>query len=181
MEKTKRTRVKTFRLDIRLLELLQKAARKKRVSENSFVAEVLQWRLTVDPLIPAFDGLLIGEDTFSSILGMVEVGGLELAGRDLGRKHYLLAKELYQSNGMTLTLSEFMNEILDKHGKWFHVEGDFAQRLESITLRHRYGLKWSIFLRSYLMSAFESAAHEKPQIRTTESWLNLRIPKPIAG
>jgi hypothetical protein len=70
---------------------------------------------------------------------------------------------------------EYLVEILGKEARWFEV-GGAEVRPERLTLKHECGMKWSLFLRSYLSSAFGVVSHEKPKMTLNDSYVSVRLP-----
>lgn len=167
--------MKGFRLRQETLEGLQIASRRNGMTENSFVEKVLTRRIRVDSLLQAFESLTIGKETFVSILGMTNVNGMDILASEQGKKSFLLAKQLFESNGIDLTFFRYVTEILGEQAGWFTVEG--AQvKPEVLTLYHSCGRKWSRFLKEYLASAFELASHEKLKVELGDEFVTVRIP-----
>lgn len=178
MVTSSRTKVKAFRLDAKLVASLKRVAQRLQVSENMYVTQVLTRALMIDPLIPAFDGIEVGEETFASIISTSNPDSLEMDGFVLGKKNFSLARDLFESAGYQMTFIQFVVEILGKEGNWFKVEGG-ATESPGLTLRHKYGEKWSLFLKSYLSGAYESLANEKLQVEVKGNILKIRIPKKV--
>ncbi len=172
----RKSATKAFRLDANLLEGLTTVARREGVSENAFVQDLLSQRVKADPLIRAFPYIVLSRRSFAPILGITNQDGLEMVGLDLGRRNFAYARELYESGGMKLDLSEYMMEVLDKQAHWFETEG-VNSRPERMTLRHEYGLKWSLFLKSFLIGAYEVVSHDKLTIGVTDAYVSIELPK----
>ena len=167
------SRIKSFRLGESMVKSLERVCRRRHISENAFVCGTLRWRIEVEPLIPAFGGILLSDSVFDSILMLADEDKLEAVARDLGEKHFLVARELFQSSGEELTYSKFLNSILDNHGRWFSVEGDAGADSSVVLLRHNHTEKWSAFLRGYLAGAYGVVAHEALHIDTTDGLVKL--------
>jgi len=150
MEASKKTRNKTFRLDIELIARLDKAAKRAGVTESLFVTHALQERLIIDPLIPAFPLVSLSAETLRLILSLVNEQSLADAGSELARRNCTFVRELYAANGVTLDLGKFLIDVLGKHANWFCVEGDFRGSSKRMILRHPYGPAWSTFLAAYI-------------------------------
>ncbi len=133
--------------------------------------------MLIDPLIPAFNGIKLGEETFASILSTSNPDSLEIDGFALGKKNFSLARELLESVDVQITFIQFLTKILGKEGSWFTVEGGVTESSERITLRHRYGEKWSLFLKSYLSGAYEVLRTGKLEIDVKGNILKIRFPK----
>jgi hypothetical protein len=123
------------------------------------------------------DGHKVGEETFVSILSTSNLDSLEIDGFALGKKNFSLARELLESVGIQITFIQFLVKILGKEGGWFTVEGNVTESSERITLRHRHGEKWSLFLKSYLSGAYEVFRIGGPEIGVKDNILKIRFPK----
>ena len=123
MHEQKKTRTKTFRFDVSLIEKLKRSAERAGVSESELVSEVLWDRLLIDPLIPAFQIMQLSSGVVQSILGASNADALEAAASDVAKKNFPLIRELYKVGGTTLEFREFVTEIMGRHGGWFYVEG----------------------------------------------------------
>lgn len=172
---SRKSATRAYRLDVELIEGLNKAATREGVSENSFVQNLLTRRVKADPLIHAFPSVVISRRTLLSILGSTNPDALEMAGLDLGKRNFTLARELYESVGRELGFSEYLGEILGKEAQWFEVEGA-EEKPERLTLRHECGMKWSLFLRSYLSGAFEMVSHEKIEMTLNDLYVSVKLP-----
>ena len=109
-------------------------------------------------------------------MGSTNPDGLEMVGLDLGKKNFALAKELYESTGRELGFTEYLVEILSKEAQWFEVEG-VEDKPEKLSLRHECGVKWSLFLKSYLTSAYEVISREKIQMTISDAWITIELPR----
>ncbi|HEV2226396.1 MAG TPA: hypothetical protein VGR56_06280 [Nitrososphaerales archaeon] len=172
---SRKSTTRAYRLDIGLVEGLKKVARREGVSENSFVQNLLTRRVNTDPLVHAFPYVVLSRHTLIPILGSTNRDVLEMAGLELGKRNFILARELYESAGRKLDFVEYLSEILDKEAHWFEVEGA-ENRPERPTLRHECGMKWSLFLRAYLTGAFELASREKTKMTLNDSYVSLELP-----
>jgi hypothetical protein len=173
------TKIKAFRLEASLILSLERAARRLQISDNMYVTQVLTRALMIDPLIPAFNGIELGEETFGSILSTSNPDSLEIDGFALGKKNYSLVRELFESVGIEMTFIMFLVKILGGEGKWFVVEGAATENTERLILRHKYGEKWSLFLKSYLSGAYEILTSGKLQIEVKGNILKIRFSKQV--
>lgn len=173
---SRKTTTKTFRLETEILEALKKVARREGVSENALVQSLLLQRVKADPFIRAFPYIILSRRSFAPILGMTNPDGLEIVGLDLGKRNFAFARELYESMGTELTFSNYLTDVLDRQAHWFQIEGANTKP-ERMTLRHEYGMKWSLFLKSFLMGAYELVSRDKLKIGVTEAYVGLELPK----
>ena len=173
---SRRSATKACRLDVELLEGVKKAARREGVSENSFVKSLLAQRVRADPLMHALPYVVISRRALVPILGSTIADGLEMVGLDLGKRNFALARELYESTGRELGFAEYLVEILDKEAQWFKVEG-IQDKPERLTLHHECGMKWSLFLKAYLTSAYEVISRERIRMTINDAYVGIELPR----
>ena len=171
-----RKEVRAFRLDTRILQMISMSAKLHGVSENALVEGILARNLRFEPVARTFDYISVGKETFALILGMSNSAGLELVGAERGKPAYSLARELFESNGIELSLQQYTSEILGEGARWFRPEGTLV-RPERMTLQHGYGPKWSEFLSAYLSSAFEVVSHGKLDMVSAADYVAFRFPE----
>ena len=170
----RKSKVRSFRLDSGLLEELKTVAEREKTSENAFVEGILARRIKTDPIITAFPYVVLSRKSFSSILGMANPDGLEVVGQELGRRNFAFTRELYESVGQEVGFAQYLGDILDEQAHWFFVEGG-NKRPEKLILRHEYGYKWSIFLKSFLIGAHEVVSRDRIRIDLADSYLRMEL------
>ncbi len=173
------TKIKAFRLETSLILGLERVARRLHVSENMYVTQILTAALRVESLIPALGRIALGSETFASIMSTTNPDSLEMDGFALGRKNYSMVREILESIGCQMTFIQFLVYILAEGGEWFTVEGNATESSDRLTLRHQYGEKWSIFLKSYISGAYEVLSSGKLQIDVKGNILKIRFPKQV--
>lgn len=173
---SRKSEIKSFRLDAGTLKRLRIVARREKVTENAFVQNLLSQRVKADPLIRAFPYIVLSRRSFLPILSAANPDVLEVVGIELGRSNFALIREIYASVGKEIDFVSYLTDVLEKEAQWFEVEGTEAMP-ERLTLRHEYGTKWSLFLKSFLTGAYEVVSHQKLTIRTDSMYVSLEIPK----
>jgi len=168
-----KTRTKTFRFHISLVEALGRGAKRAQLTENTFVSEMLKDRLMIDPLFPAFEEIRLSSNTFRTILSATNADELEAVASEIGQNNAQLVHELYESNDRILTSQEFITEVLARHSNWFHIEGSYGSIHHSMTLRHTFGLRWSVFVKSYVLSAHSIFSKEKVEIVIADQFVRI--------
>ena len=171
MQERRKTQTESFRFDVSSLEGLKSAAKNAGMTKNAFMSALLADRLFIDPLVRTFHKISLSDETFLSILGSRDANALEIAGSEMARRNFPLVCELYQRR-QPLTFRQFLTQILDKHAGWFHVEeGDGTQRW--VTLMHPFGRMWSIFVRSYILSAYSIISKDKIKIEIADQFIRV--------
>ena len=173
MQSRKKTRIKSFRLDESVIEGLGRAAKRARVTESRFLSELLESRLMIDPLLPAFQDITMGVDAFRAILNSADADALEAAAADVAQRNMPLPLELYESSGHSLGFHEFVTNILARYGRWFTVEGNINKTRGWVTLRHGHGPKWSRFLKGYLVSSYSIFSKEKLNVTIADQFVRI--------
>lgn len=173
MEERRKTRIRAFRLDVGTLEKLHKVAKDANVTESVFVSMVLTDRLFADPLVRAFREIRFIDEVFQTILGGTNTDTLEMAGSEMASKTFPLMGELCRSLKQPLTFREFLTEILGKHYGWFYVEDDGSGTEPSMTLRHPFGRKWSIFIKAYILTAYSTVSKDRIKIEIAEQFVRI--------
>ena len=170
------TVTRSFRLDEKLIENLARLARKYGQTENQLVTSWLIWRMGFDPLIPTFDGLMLTTETFESILDTCNLDALEILASELGKKHFIMSRTLFEATGKQLTFVMFVDEILSKRARWFRVEGHaLNEASQELTLQHKFTIKWTASLKSYLSGAYESVSHKRLPVDITGTFVRLKL------
>lgn len=173
--KNRSSEVKAFRLDAELLKAVKTIAKREGISENAFVQSVLWQRVRADLLIRAFPIVALSGQSLAQILSTSNPNLLDIAALELGRRNFGLVRELYASVGTDMDFARYLGEVLDKQARWFELEGVNVNP-QRITLRHNYGMKWSLFLRSFLISAYEVVSDDKMKIGITDTFLSVEFP-----
>jgi hypothetical protein len=167
---------RTIRLDENLDQDLAALARKYRQTVNLLVASFLSWRVGFDPLIPTFDGLILTTETFESIIDTRNADALEIRASELGKKNFLMSRTLFEARGKQLTFVKFVDELLSKRARWFRIEGhDVDEASHELILQHKFGTRWSAFLRGYLTGAYESASHGRLVVDISGTFVRLKL------
>ncbi len=168
--------VRSFRLDKGLLRMLEVSAGRHGINENALVEGILVRKMKIDPILLAFDYVCVERETFASLLGLTNADGLEVVGAERGKKAYSLARELFRSNDLELGFPQFVSEILGEGAHWFKTEGTHVKP-ERITLHHRYGIKWSGFLKAYISSAYDVLSRNKLEMTFASDYVTIRFPE----
>lgn len=169
------TVTRSFRLDDKLLQNLARMAKKYGLTENQLVASWLSWRIGFDPLIPTFDGLMLSTEVFESILNGCNAHVLELRGLELGKKHVVMSRMLFEAVGKQLTFVKYVKEILSRRARWFRIEGEIDEASRELILIHKLGIRWSVFLKAFLMGAYESTPRMRLTVEITDTAVILRL------
>jgi hypothetical protein len=134
---------------------------------------MLEERLLIDPIVSAVPLIRLTAETFQSILDAADERSLEIAGSKLAKKIYPLINELYDASEEPLSLKEFVIRVLAGYAHWFQVEGSSSPTHRGITFSHPHGLKWSIFVKSYILSANDAVSKDKITIEIADQFVRI--------
>jgi hypothetical protein len=175
MQKRVKTQTRTFRFDVDLLRRLAKAAERMEISENELVVTLLEERLLVYPLIPAFHGMTLDSDSIESFLLSANVDVLEAAFSEKTQRNIPLIFKLYETAEVPLDFWKLLVDILGRYCQWFYVEGSDKSTHKWIMLRHSYGLKWSRCVRSFIVSAYGTISKDKIEVEISDQWIRINF------
>ena len=167
--------IRSFRLDDKLLKKISLLARQHGITENQLVSKWLSSRAAVDSLISPLGGIGVGTETLEAILGTADIDALDLAGWELGEKHFLRARAALSGLGEDLTFQRYLEETLVESG-WFRLTVNNLTKSREFILDHDLSTKWSIFLRGYACGAYRVISKEKLVIDVSESFIRVKFP-----
>ncbi len=173
--KTKRSKTvpKSFRIDESALLAVEAEATSQNVSPNTLVNQILKQYGEFDRFAQRVSCVNLSSATFQAIVASLEKDKIIEVAKTSGSsmpQAFSLAKtgkvELQSLLDFTRSLGRYANlfefsETLDNNGR-------------SITLIHRYGLNWSIFLVHYMTAMFEQIGIS-PVIEMTDKSVSYKI------
>lgn len=163
MRGTKKTRLRTFRIEEELDSLLQKDARSKGVSVNSLLSIILTKYAEWDRYVEKFSVITMKKESFKTMLSSIDNDKVTVLSKDLGDNvpnQFVLF--WFKKN----TLENYLKylSLLCKHGGFGQLEIEQEGREYTITLIHELGEKWSIFLSNWMYSGMKSTIGIVPRI-----------------
>ena len=166
MPREGKTVAKSFRVNERALEALQEEAKRKNISVNTLVNQLLLDYAEFGRFVQRVNVMRLSRQTLSEILkGTPEdelVKAAETAGK--GAPEALISTKWGKINSSTVI--EFIRD-LSSYANLFEYQEKEESGHSTITLMHELGPKWSIFLRHYIGEAFR-AAGVQPKVRTSD-------------
>lgn len=163
---SKKTTIRTFRVDAAALEIIEKDAKNKKISVNTLVNQLLLAYANHDRYLEQFPMVKIP----SNVLGSLFDGLSDEFAKDAGKR---LAENLVRAHILSiqgdLNLGTFLAQfrIVSDYGKIFTLEETEVDRKRTVTLYHRFGRKGSLYLAEFLISLF-GLIDMQPKITTTE-------------
>lgn len=137
-----------------------------------------------DPLAPVLKAdIFLSEAVFRGIIDACDADGLERTGTEVARRHFSKILEAYGKEGIPLDFDQIMDDMLSRYFQMFRIEGRRNPRkgrpVTVVTLSHTRGLKWSRFLRSYLLRAYGMVSKESElEIDISDEFVHLTFHPP---
>ncbi len=176
-----RTTTKSFRLTQELAALLSKTSLRLNVTETEYVSKYLKKLLTMEPLFQYLGVVAMSQTLFQRIISQTNHEGIEILGSEVAEEEIPSVFELLGMGKSLSSLEDFMKGVLEPWG-WFKMETvriDLHRR--ELKLFHNGGLKWSEFLRYYLMSASERITKQRPEISISNRVVVVKFDGEIAS
>ena len=143
---------RTFRIPSSIARVMMEEARRREVSANSLLNQLLARFVNFERFRPRLDVACLNSAVLKSLakhldrsvlakegerLGAGSIDFLKISGRPIDPESYCF----------------FVQKILGDYAGWFTYEAQQTGNLMRLVLHHRYGRGWSTFLHSYLNSA----------------------------
>jgi hypothetical protein len=171
--KKSKTVPKSFRIDEPALLAVEAEANSQNVSPNTLVNQILKQYADFDRIAHKINSVRLSSSTFHALITSLEKDKIIEVAKSAGSsipQVFVLTKtgkveprsliDFMQTLGRYANLFEF-SETLDNNGR-------------TITLIHRYGLNWSIFLVHYMTAMFEQIGIS-PTIEMTDKSVSYKI------
>jgi hypothetical protein len=166
------TKLRSFRLDARVNEMLSIAARKRRETKSAYLSKALLRELRIDLLSPASDGIFLDKDALQELLKTNELNRIEQAGSAISRSHASMAFEILNIPRTRDSVAKFLTDIVGESWRWFRLDLETSGR---ITIYHEYGANWSQFLRAYLIGLFHQLNESEVSVDIIQKVIRIRI------
>ena len=169
------TTTRSFRFDLVLSRTLEKEAERMGISVNALVGIIIKRYVEFTRYLSKIDMIVINREFITALIGSYDDEILRNIGQKLGEtvsKDTILfwKKELSEQ-----AVLEYIEKIICRYG---HL-GTYDETLQStgrtVVIRHRLGLKGSIFFEGYLKSTLKNTAMRDAIFEITESSIKFLI------
>lgn len=159
--------MKSFRIESSLAASLSKTTQQKNVTESTYISDLLQRMLKIEPLAQNIGGIALSESLFRELIAQTNITALELMAYEDARSNVSYLFELLELEHCAESVDWFMKEVLGSWG-WFRIRFNSKDGAYRVEMFHNFGLKWSLFLKSYMFGVYETILHQKPIITIRE-------------
>src|ERR671932_95197 len=168
MQTSKKTRLRTFRIEEHLDSILQKDAKSKGISVNSLLSLILTKYAEWDRYIEKFGTITVKRDSFKMMLSAINDDKVTDISQELGD---MVPSQFVLFWFKKNTLENYLKYIslICKHGGFaqYEIEQDGGEY--TITLIHELGDRWSNFLANRMGSGMENAVGIVPRIEILQN------------
>jgi hypothetical protein len=169
------TRVRTFRLPVKLADKLDAQARDLRVSANTVLVRALdrfiEWELPAE----RFGFLSMDRDSLQLLLKSVEPGKLALIAEQAGRKNSRDIALYWYGKYDAETIARGFQEIFS-YGRFADCRVESAATGWTVTLRHSLGREWTTWLHHYLDAVLRETLGLRAGFDVSDRTIVFRIP-----
>jgi len=145
---------RTFRIPSSVARKVMEEARRREVSANSLLNQLLVRFVDFERFRPRLDVACLNLAVLKSLARHLDSSVLAKEGEKLGAG----AIDFLKISGRPIDPESyrfFVQKILGDYAGWFTYEAQQTGNLMRLALHHKYGKGWSIFLHSYLNSALK--------------------------
>jgi hypothetical protein len=163
MQRSRKTRLRTFRLEEELDALLQKDAKSKGISVNSLLSIIITKYAEWDRYVEKFNVITMKKESFKTLVSAIDDDKVTDVSQELGDK---VPSQFIFFWFKKNTLENYLKYIslICKHGGFAQYEIEQEGREYTITLIHELGEKWSNFLANWMKAGMKSSIGIIPRI-----------------
>jgi predicted DNA-binding ribbon-helix-helix protein len=169
----RKTENRSFRIESAVLQGLEEEARRKKVSVNTFVNQLLANYIDVGRHRLRVGTVSLSTSAFKLLINELSDEYLMKAGKESGKSIPRAYASSKWGQDSTPNLLSFIRDNASITGLYDYSESSSTPR--SITLTHPYGRKWSIFLSSFFLAAFEDTG-PRPQTEISDQAVVIKMP-----
>lgn len=169
------TTTRSFRFDLALSRTLEKEAERMGISVNALVGIIIKRYVEFTRYLSKIDMIVINREFVTALIGSYEDDRLCEIGQKLGEtvsKDTILfwKKELSEQ-----TVLDYIEKIICRYGHLGTYDETLQSNGRTVVIRHRLGLKGSIFFEGYLKSTLKNTAMKDAIFEITESSIKFFI------
>ena len=174
-----KTLIRSIRITKEIDDMLQKDAKAKRISLNALIGSIMTKYVEMDRYNERYDTITLKQESFSSILQVVEDEKLTHVAKEIGSlipKQFLL---FWFKRSDLETYLRYLSLVCGYNGfAKYEIGIDDSRRNYTITLIHNMGEKWSNFLKNWLELGMKVTAGIIPMIDSTKNTVVARFHAP---
>ena len=171
-----KTLIRSVRITKELDDILQNDAKAKRIGINSLIGTILTKYVEMDRYNERYDTITIKQESFSSIIQVVEDNQLAQVAKEIGSlipKQFLL---FWFKKTDLETYLRYLSLVCKYNGFGeYEIDIDEARTYYTITIIHNMGQKWSSFLKNWLEQGMKITTGILPKTDITKNTVVVRF------
>ena len=174
---SKKTTTRTIRISEVYDNILKQEADRRGISVNSLMDQILRRYIEAQRYFDNQTAIVLSDSTLLELVGFLNSEMLSIAGTNSGIDR---PKDRLLMRGLSLNYESaiwFISQVLGEYNGWFRSDYHPGSKEDLIHLRHRLGMKWSTFLKSYIEGMFFELFDIKPDFHVLEHSVTISINK----
>lgn len=171
----KKSATRTIRLEAEQEEELIKEAERRGYSVNALIGHIFDSYLTSYRYFDVTGVVSLSGETISEILQRLEASEINEIG-DIAGQARIMSGLMQRGRRITFdSLIWYVTQVLGENHGWFRCDYREDGNQASFHLTHQLGYKWSLFLESYITSAFRESIKAKCNTVTMNNAVNIEV------
>lgn len=167
---------RTLRIPKHLDEMIEKDSSSKRISVNALVSSLITKYSEWDRYVESLNFISIPTDGLGLLINCVEDDQIENIGKQIGSNHVQEFMMMWFKKISLDSLFEGLSIFCRYSGMASYDMEIIDNREYVVTMHHRLGRKWSIFIESILKEGIKKTLGLSPVFENTESSIAFRLP-----
>ena len=174
---SRKTTVRTFRLDSEWDAILKEEADKNGLTVSALLNQIVKRYAVAQRFNANSQTVSLDFKIFSPILEMLTEAMVKDFGKAVGT---ISIREAIAKRGLPInyeSVEYLILEIYAKYASWFNCNTYKSGTDIVFNLNHSYGVKWSVFISSFMESMFKTLLDITPRIETYNGSIIMKIPE----
>jgi len=158
----------SVRISAKLRNRLKREAKRRHVTLNSLINEILARHDTFDKILETMKAIPLSEELFRAWLQRTSQEEMEGMAKNIGPS---VVRRSFASRGIEFNLDNLIEsyfEPLSDYSGWYQFEWDFVGASRKLIFTHSHGPKWTAFLRRYYAALIGAATGAEPSVTVEE-------------
>lgn len=171
----KKSVTRTIRLEEDQEEALIQEAEKRGFSVNALIGHIFDRYITGYRFFDASNMLVMGSSTINEFLERLEPSEISEIG-DVAGQARIRSSLLQRGRKLNFeNLAWYISQVLGENYGWYRCDYRHEGNQATFHLTHQLGYKWSVFLESYISSAFNEILGRKCNTVTMANAVNIEV------
>lgn len=171
----KKSVTRTIRLEEDQEEALIHEAEKRGFSVNALIGHIFDRYITGYRFFDTSNMLVMGSSTINEFLGRLEINEISEIG-DIAGQARIRSSLMQRGRKLNFeNLAWYISQVLGENYGWYRCDYREEGNQATFHLTHQMGYKWSVFLESYITSAFNEILNRNCNTVTMINAVNIEV------